>query len=1048
MRKAFWHKASWDRFLDEDLPGLLGDRVDIAEYRHRVHEKKEIVEIRISGPSGNNIDVSYDDIPAIGEDGSFEIDGSEVVVVPVADTEDLLRVRCCGRLLYDFLEPHISKAPDGFFVEEDSVRSWLPLSDWIKDFFLDYGQVMDSTNPISRVTHLNRVRIDDVGDFAPASQVGKTCPVETPTGPNIGKVLTVARGAVIENDTVVVADTSPEGSLGLAASMIPFIEHSDPARLMMGANMMRQWIPPVDGEPALVRTGLEPDDYDFWCGYNLLCAFTSVGVLNCEDGIVISEDAAHRMRYEIPLEIGDKLSTRHGDKGVISAILPASEMPRLEDGTSVDLVFSFSGLHTRMNSGLLFEAVTSRIARSDGKPVIIPPFAAPSRRTIAGMLEERGMPSNGMERLERAGGDAPQFPTLAGWVYWGRTRHNVSDKLRCMMRPEGDYERGGSAAERYFLRLEGIQQRVGDMEYWILRNAGAYNVACENAGLRSAQSSHAARLADLVSGGGELPSSFPSAPLLTLQKKLAAAGINLDIDEGGLDFSWYESGAVALAEPLEHPWCQSKVMSKITPDTENPLWSPVVRENEKLKSLVESGAPESLLGRSRSRLKRCFSDYMESIIQTRPSDLSAGGNILFSVRSVIVPSNSLDARSVGVPEEAAWELFGPLAAREVGSDQVTERTPDAVQVLDQVMARQYVLFWKAPSVEPTSTVALRPVRVPHRAIELNPLLCKWLNADFDGDQVGLYLPLTDAAQKEIVKTLSVSAHLEGNPRLIEDLLPPHEAVWGLAVLWLTDEGRKAINSIAGEISTHGKLLTQWELQRTMTHILEERGSDKAISVLEELMALGFSAAAASGASLDPFVRVDDVANGDHWDSSPSSVDEHQLFESLEGSEDYLSSKVGPQLIMTKGSIRGSIQSLVRLLHRRYETPGQGVLEGIAHDEFMKLAQDVRRDVARIVFRWEVLGRDMETTELSKATTVLARARRSDVPGVVFAAAASRQETDPLTDLDARLFAGLVPDWQRGSPIPRTRARLARLSIPERSEDGPSEGDLSRLQDLQ
>ena len=113
--------------------------------------------------------------------------------------------------------------------------------------------------------------------------------------------------------------------------------------------------------------------------------------------------------------------------------------------------------------------------------------------------------------------------------------------------------------------------------------------------------------------------------------------------------------------------------------------------------------------------------------------------------------------------------------------------------------------------------------------------------------------------------------------------------------------------------------------------------------------------------------------------------------------------------MTKGSIRGSIQNLVQLLHRRCETPGQGVLDGIGYDEFMKLAQEVRKHVAKIVFRWETLGGDIEMDELSKATTVLARARRSDVPGVVFAAAASRQETDPLTDLDARLFAGLVPN---------------------------------------
>ena len=70
--------------------------------------------------------------------------------------------------------------------------------------------------------------------------MGRVCPFETPEGPNIGRAFTIAVGAEIRDRRLVVVDERPEASLGLSASMLPFLEHNDPNRLLMAANMLRQ----------------------------------------------------------------------------------------------------------------------------------------------------------------------------------------------------------------------------------------------------------------------------------------------------------------------------------------------------------------------------------------------------------------------------------------------------------------------------------------------------------------------------------------------------------------------------------------------------------------------------------------------------------------------------------------------------------------------------------------------------------------------------------------------------------------------------------------
>ena len=990
MRKAFWHKESWESLVNELLPTLLSERLEVIEYRRREVGEFDHITVGVRGSGTEVVNAVYEGIPRVDDYGVFVFDDTEVVVVPRADTEELEHVRCCGEQMIGFLEERIASPPENFLTGPDTLSTWLPLSDWFREFFLENAQILDTYNFISRYTHLNRIIVENVGDVAPASQIGRICPIESPEGPNCGRVITIAEGAVIKKGQIVIEDGSPAGALGFSASMIPFLEHSDPARLLMGANMQRQWLPPARPEPALVRTGMEPEDPEFWCGYNLLTAFVSWGVLGCEDGLVLSQSAAGRMAYNTALEIGDKLSDRHGQKGVISAILPNDEMPRLPDGSVIDIICSFIGIHTRMNAGRLLEAVAGRIAYIAGKPYAAPPFASPGRARLSEEMADVGLPSDGMEKLTIPGNpEEPCYSSLTGYVYWGRTHHNVAGKLWASVRPEG-------GREPY------RPMRIGEMEYYILRDSGLFRLIAENVGVRDATSAHAGRLADAIAAGEPIPDSFPSTPLLRLKQSLKSAGIILEIGRDSLRFDWDDDGTFAFPIPLQHPWCQSRLIESLAPDTSLPLWQVVAGESRKLESLLKSDAPTALVAGAKGRLRECLEAYMSTLIQTHPSDLFATGKVLFSMKSVIVPSAELGAGCVGIPEEAAWELFGPLACRAVDPAEIAGRTQRGEAAIDSVMAASHVMLYRAPSIEMTSAVAFKPVRVSHRAVELNPLVCKWINGDFDGDQAGIYLPLAPEAQREIEQKMTVAGHLKRDPGLIDSLVPPHEAIWGLSLLSLTGKGRKSIAAVAGDIRIQAGVLTQWELTEHIKGIMFSQGVERAIQVLEELMKLGFQAARGSGASYNPFAEIGQD------EMEPNSRD--RVHEHLESSEDYVTDAMGPQLLCTKAAIRGTVDNLVKLYFQRHNRPGIGTLHGLDFDEFADLTVAMRRHIAAFATRWEDLGlgKDFRLQRATRATAVLGRATRAANPGIVFGSAASRGEIDPLTDRDARLYAGLLP----------------------------------------
>ncbi|OIO29270.1 DNA-directed RNA polymerase subunit beta [Candidatus Nomurabacteria bacterium CG_4_10_14_0_2_um_filter_30_12] len=170
------------------------------------------------------------------------------------------------------------------------------------------------------------------------------------------------------------------------------------------------------------------------------------------------------------ISVGDKLSGRHGNKGVISKILPEEDMPYAADGTPIDIILSPLGVPSRMNLGQILEMHLGMAANTLGYQAIVPPFLGARHEEIGEELKKAGFPSNGKLKLfDGRTGEAFDQDIAVGYMYMLKLHHMVEDKIH--MRSIGPYSLitqqplGGKA--------QGGGQRFGEMEVWALEGYGA-----------------------------------------------------------------------------------------------------------------------------------------------------------------------------------------------------------------------------------------------------------------------------------------------------------------------------------------------------------------------------------------------------------------------------------------------------------------------------------------------------------------------------------------------------------------------------------------------
>jgi len=264
--------------------------------------------------------------------------------------------------------------------------------------------------------------------------------------------------------------------------------------------------------------------------------------------------------------------------------------------------------------------------------------------------------------------------------------------------------------------------------------------------------------------------------------------------------SWMIMSQVPVIPPDLRPMVQLTGGRFATSDL-NDLYRRLINRNNRLKKLIKLGAPEIILRNE----KRMLQESVDTLIDAQKSsknkrrstkrtpralsDLLRGKkgrfrrNLLgkrvdYSGRSVIVVGPELKMDQVGLPKEIALEMYRPFVLKELMSagiapniksakNLIDHRINEVYDILEEVTKKSYVLLNRAPTLHKLSMQAFKPILTDGLAIRLHPCMCSGFNADFDGDQMGVHLPLSKASKKEARTLMLPSRNLlkpsDGNP---------------------------------------------------------------------------------------------------------------------------------------------------------------------------------------------------------------------------------------------------------------------------------------------
>jgi len=228
------------------------------------------------------------------------------------------------------------------------------------------------------------------------------------------------------------------------------------------------------------------------------------------------------------VSVGDKLAGRHGNKGVISRILPEEDMPYLEDGTPIDVILTPLGVPSRMNLGQILELHLGLAAHTLGYQAITPPFAGATEAEIKAELEEAGYPLDGKVAL-RDGRTGEHFDqkVAIGYMYIMKLHHMVEDKIH--MRSIGPYSLitqqplGGKA--------QNGGQRFGEMEVWALLGYGSAYTLREMLTVKSDDIQGRSAAFDAIVRSGHISQTSTPAAFNVLIHHLRALALDVRLEK-------------------------------------------------------------------------------------------------------------------------------------------------------------------------------------------------------------------------------------------------------------------------------------------------------------------------------------------------------------------------------------------------------------------------------------------------------------------------------------------------------------------------------------
>jgi DNA-directed RNA polymerase subunit beta' len=265
----------------------------------------------------------------------------------------------------------------------------------------------------------------------------------------------------------------------------------------------------------------------------------------------------------------------------------------------------------------------------------------------------------------------------------------------------------------------------------------------------------------------------------------------------------------------------------------NDLYRRVINRNNRLKRLYELHAPEVILRNEKRMLQEAVDALIDNEMRSGKTTIASTGqrralksladilkgkqgrfrqNLLgkrvdYSGRSVIVVGPQLNLNQCGLPKIMALELFKPFIASELikngtvhnvrsANRLIEEGTEEVWAILEEVTKKSYVLLNRAPTLHRLGIQAFQPVLIEGKAIQIHPLVCAAFNADFDGDQMAVHLPITKKAMEEAEKVI-LSSHNLLKPATGEPIVTPtQDMVWGAYYLTFLEEKKKDLISFS------------------------------------------------------------------------------------------------------------------------------------------------------------------------------------------------------------------------------------------------------------
>ena len=226
------------------------------------------------------------------------------------------------------------------------------------------------------------------------------------------------------------------------------------------------------------------------------------------------------------ISVGDKMAGRHGNKGVISRVLPVEDMPYLPDGTPLDIVLNPLGVPSRMNIGQVLEVHLGRAARALGWKIATPVFDGASEEDIEGYLEDAGLSKDGKTVLyDGRSGEPFENRVTVGYMYILKLHHLVDDKIHA--RSTGPYSLvtqqplGGKA------QFGG--QRFGEMEVWALEAYGASNMLQEILTVKSDDVVGRVKTYESIVKGENIPTPGVPESFKVLIKEMQSLGLDIKV---------------------------------------------------------------------------------------------------------------------------------------------------------------------------------------------------------------------------------------------------------------------------------------------------------------------------------------------------------------------------------------------------------------------------------------------------------------------------------------------------------------------------------------